>query len=154
LSRDRFACLDSLQHAFCAASAPDWTAELIREACLGLDEAEARETVELLKQLGPRDVRKALTIRRLVILDGLMVETVGLARASSHPMLRDAYVEQACALSRAATNLAQARADADAAKTAQAIRAFESLAERLEAIAEVQKAKTLRRWWRRIIRQG
>jgi hypothetical protein len=91
-----------------AASAPDWTAELIREACLGPDEAEARETVELLKQLGPRDVRKALTIRRLVILDGLMVETVGLARAASHPMLRDAYVEQACALSRAATNLDEA----------------------------------------------
>jgi hypothetical protein len=31
---------------------------------------------------------------------------------------------------------------------------FESLAERLEAIAEAQKAKTLRRWWRRIVRLG
>jgi hypothetical protein len=40
------------------------------------------------------------------------------------------------------------------AKTAQAIRAFESLAERLEAITKAQKAKTLRRWWRRIIRHG
>jgi len=54
----------------------------------------------------------------------------------------------------ASAEAAQARADAEAAKTAQAIRAFESLAERLEAIAEAQKAKTLRRWWRRIIRQG
>jgi hypothetical protein len=49
---------------------------------------------------------------------------------------------------------AEARADAEAAKTAQAIRAFESLAERLEDIAEAKKAKTLRRWGRRIIRQG
>ena len=54
----------------------------------------------------------------------------------------------------ASAEAAQARADVEAAKTAQAIRAFESLAEQLEAMAEAQKAKTLRRWWRRIIRQG
>ena len=53
----------------------------------------------------------------------------------------------------ASAEAAQAQADAEAAKTAQAIRAFESLADRLEA-AEAQQAKTLRRWWRRIIRQG
>jgi hypothetical protein len=83
-------------------------AKIIREACLGLDERSARETVELLKQLGPRDIREALTVRRLVALDALMVETVGLARAAPHPLLRDAYVAQACALSRAATNLDEA----------------------------------------------
>ena len=54
----------------------------------------------------------------------------------------------------ASTEAAAARADDEAAKTAQAIRAFESLAERLEAMAEAQKAKTLRRWWRRIVRRG
>jgi hypothetical protein len=83
-------------------------AKIIREACFGLTEAAARETVELLKQLGPRDAREALTIRRLVALDALMVETVGLARAAHHPLLRDAYVTQACALSRAATALDEA----------------------------------------------
>jgi hypothetical protein len=83
-------------------------AKLIREACVGLDEKGAREVIELLKELGPRDVREALTIRRLVMLDALMTETVGLARAAHHPLLRDAYVAQACALSRAATNLDEA----------------------------------------------
>jgi hypothetical protein len=32
------------------------------------------------------------------------------------------------------------------------IQAFERLVERLEAMAEAQKAKTLRRWWLRIVR--
>jgi hypothetical protein len=54
----------------------------------------------------------------------------------------------------ASAEAAAARADAEAAKAAQAIRAFESLAERLEAMAEAQKAKTLRRWWRRIVLRG
>ena len=54
----------------------------------------------------------------------------------------------------AGAEAAEARADAEAAKAAQAIRAFESLAERFEAMAEAQKAKTLRRWWRRIVRRG
>jgi hypothetical protein len=54
----------------------------------------------------------------------------------------------------ASEEAAAARADAEAAKTAQAIRAFESLAERLDAMAEAQNAKALRRWWRRIVRRG
>jgi hypothetical protein len=83
-------------------------AKLIREACLGLDERGAREVIELLKELAPRDVREALTIRRLVMLDALMVETVALARAAGHPLLRDAYAAQACALSHAATHLDEA----------------------------------------------
>jgi hypothetical protein len=49
---------------------------------------------------------------------------------------------------------AEATAADEAAKTARAIAAFESLAERLEAMAEAQKAKTIRRWWRRIVRLG
>jgi hypothetical protein len=83
-------------------------AKLIREACAGLDEKAARETVELLKQLSPRDVREALVIRRLVMLDALTVETVGLARTAAHPLLRDAYARQAVALSDAATRLDEA----------------------------------------------
>jgi regulator of replication initiation timing len=42
---------------------------------------------------------------------------------------------------------AEARASEESAKTAQAIRAFESLAERLESIA----AERARPWWRRIV---
>jgi hypothetical protein len=83
-------------------------AKIIREACAGQDEAAARETVELLKQLEPANAREALMIRRLVALDSLMVETVALARTAHHPLLRDAYVAQACALSRAATSLDEA----------------------------------------------
>jgi hypothetical protein len=49
---------------------------------------------------------------------------------------------------------AETRASEEAAKTAQAIRAFESLARRLEAFAEAQNAKTLRHWWRQIVRRG
>jgi hypothetical protein len=49
---------------------------------------------------------------------------------------------------------AESRAVEEAAKTAQALRAFESLAERLEAFAEAQNAKTLRHWWRRIVLRG
>jgi hypothetical protein len=49
---------------------------------------------------------------------------------------------------------AETRASEEAAKTAQTIRAFESLAQRLEAFAEAQNAKTLRHWWRRIVRRG
>jgi hypothetical protein len=41
---------------------------------------------------------------------------------------------------------AEARAGEEAAKTAQAIRAFESLAERLEALAEARRP-----WWRRLV---
>jgi hypothetical protein len=58
----------------------------------------------------------------------------------------------AAAESRAAA--ADGRAVEEAAKTAQAIRAFENLAQRLEAFAEAQNAKTLRHWWRRIVRRG
>jgi hypothetical protein len=54
----------------------------------------------------------------------------------------------------AGAEAAQARADAEAAKTAMAIRAFESLAEQLDAMAEAQKAKRLRRWWLRMVRRG
>jgi hypothetical protein len=87
---------------------PAVSAKLLREACAGLDEAGARATVELLKQFAPRDVREALTIRRLVALDALAMETLALARAAPHPLLRDAYVAQACALSRASTALDEA----------------------------------------------
>jgi hypothetical protein len=83
-------------------------AKLIREACVGLGEQGAREVIELLKELRPRDAREALAIRRLVMLDALMVETVALARAAPHPLLRDAYATQACALSNAATHLDEA----------------------------------------------
>jgi hypothetical protein len=92
----------------CGTASAIVNAKLIREACVGLDEKGAREVIELLKELGPRDVREALTIRRMVMLDALMTETVGLARAAHHPLLRDAYVAQACALSRAATSLDEA----------------------------------------------
>jgi hypothetical protein len=94
--------------AACGAKSDLVNAKIISEACVGLDEAKARETVELLKELGPRGVREALTIRRLVLLDALMTETVGLARAAPHPMLRDADTAQACSLSRAATALDEA----------------------------------------------
>ena len=69
---------------------------------------------------------------------------------------REALAEARARVGAAEANAkaAEARADAEAAKTAQAIRAFESLAERFEAMAEAQKAKTLRRWWRRIVRRS
>ena len=41
---------------------------------------------------------------------------------------------------------AEGRASEESAKTAQAIAAFEGLAQRLEAIAEAR-----RRWWRRLV---
>jgi hypothetical protein len=48
----------------------------------------------------------------------------------------------------ASTPQHDARADAEAAKTAQAIAAFESLAQRLEAIAEARRPLWHRLLWR------
>ena len=72
-----------------------------------------------------------------------------LAEARARAMLAETML--AAAESRAAA--ADGRAIEEAAKTAQALRAFESLAERLDAFAEAQSAKTLRHWWRRIVRR-
>ena len=63
--------------------------------------------VDLLKEIGPRDVREAMIARRLVAIDALAVETIALARASTG-LLRDAYSSQAVALSKAATELDEA----------------------------------------------
>jgi hypothetical protein len=84
----------------------------------------------------------------------LEAELAGLRETLAEARGRAGAAEEHIESLRAQLSAAQARADAEAAKTAHAIRAFESLAERLEAIAEAQKAKTLRHWWRRIIRQG
>lgn len=46
----------------------------------------------------------------------------------------------------AGAEAANARASEESAKTAQAIAAFESLAQRLEAIAEAKRP-----WWRRLV---
>jgi hypothetical protein len=85
-----------------------FNAMIVRQACAGNDVASARETVELLKQIAPRDAREGLMARRLIALDALAMETMALARAAGHPALRDAYVAQAMALSRAATALDEA----------------------------------------------
>jgi hypothetical protein len=82
------------------------------EAIVGPDipATEAAEiAIAMLKEIGPRDVRESLIARRLVMIDALAVETLELAKASTaHPMLRDAYAAQACALSKAATELDEA----------------------------------------------
>jgi hypothetical protein len=81
-------------------------------------------------------------------------QLAGMREALAETRARASLAETLLAAAESRAAAADGRAVEEAAKTAQAIRAFESLAERLEAIAEAQKAKTLRRWWRRIIRQG
>jgi hypothetical protein len=78
----------------------------------------------------------------------------GLREALAEARGRAGAAEEHIESLRAQLSVADARADAEAAKNAQAIRAFGSLAQRLEAIAEAENAKTLRHWWRRIVLRG
>ena len=90
-------------------------ARIVREAAeatAGSNDPDAEavaDAVALLKEIGPRDAREAMIARRLIALDAMAMETIGLAKASTaYPMLRDADAAQAVALSRAATSLDEA----------------------------------------------
>jgi hypothetical protein len=91
----------------------------------------------------------------------LEAELAGMREALAEARARAGGAEEHIESLRAQIVAAEARAAAadgraveEAAKTAQAIAAFEGLAQRLEAFAEAQNAKTLHRWWRRIVRRG
>jgi hypothetical protein len=90
-------------------------ARVVRQTVEAIADHSAPETeavadaVALLREIAPRDLREALIARRMVALDNLAMETIQLARASTeYPMLRDAYAEQAVALSRCALELDEA----------------------------------------------
>jgi hypothetical protein len=79
-------------------------------------------------------------------------ELAGMRDALAETRARASLAEGLLAAAENRAAAADGRAVEEAAKTAMAIQAFERLAERLEAMAEAQKAKTLRRWWLRIVR--
>ena len=71
---------------------------------------EAAEiAIAMFREIAPRDLRESLIVRRLIALDAMAVETLELAKASTaYPQLQAAYASQACALSKAATELDEA----------------------------------------------
>jgi hypothetical protein len=79
-------------------------------------------------------------------------ELAGMREAVAETRARASLAEGLLAAAESRAAAADGRAVEEAAKTATAIQAFERLAERLEAMAEAQKAKTLRRWWLQIVR--
>ena len=81
-------------------------------------------------------------------------ELAGMREALAETRARASLAETLLAAAESRAAAADGTAVEEAAKTAQAIRAFESLAQRLEAFAEAQNAKTLRHWWRQIVRRG
>jgi UDP-N-acetylmuramoylalanine-D-glutamate ligase len=76
-------------------------------------------------------------------------ELIGLREALVDARAHAATLQQQLAAAEARAGTARADLAAEQARTTQAIRAFESLAERLEAIAEAQRP-----WWRRLRMTG
>jgi hypothetical protein len=72
-------------------------------------EEKARAVIATLKDIAPRSAREALIARRMLALDAISMESLQLARRTSgNAPLRNMYVAQAVALSRAATALNEA----------------------------------------------